>query len=517
MKPVLQDIYLEILGDFAVPVQRTQALQGRQDASTTKFVVAHHIVGNTFPYTIQDWADDITLAHASGIDGFALNLGPDDFQKARIADAYQAAQNSGLGFKMFLSLDMSVFPCATPDDAQALRTLVNTYVSHPNQLQFNSKAFVSTFAGESCTFGQDSVPDGWRSQFTQNPDLQGKIFFAPSFFIDPATFVDFTGVMDGDFNFNSGWPIQVTTAFAQNAEATATPADKDPSNLGIVTDSPADAVPDPTISTLENAVAAVIGDQHLALSKFIGSTDTDNQHLSGLAALSAADGGVKKGYMAAVAPWFFTHFGADSFNKNFIFLDDQHLYAKRWDSLIAQRDLFDIVEIVTWNDYGESHYVGPIKGDQPPQSRVWTDGFDHTAWLELTQYYATAYKTGSFPEVPKDKIVMWSRPHSTTAQAPDPVPQPTNFEILQDAVWAIVMTTAPASVVLSTSATNSLTFQVPAGVSKLAIPIAPGDTMSGEIQRDGQTVVSLNPSGFSFNPNPQTFNFNAFVASATAP
>lgn len=158
-------------------------------------------------------------------------------------------------------------------------------------------------------------------------------------------------------------------------------------------------MPGPTIANLENAVAAVIGDQHLALSKFVGSTDTDNQHLSGLAPLSAADGGVKKGYMAAVAPWFFTHFGADSFNKNvsstvyessdvcarclnallqFIFLDDQHLYAKRWDSLIAQRDLFDIVEIVTWNNYGESHYAGPIKGDQPPQSRVWTNGMDHT-------------------------------------------------------------------------------------------------------------------------------------------
>jgi len=45
------------------------------------------MVGNTFPYKPQDWADDIALAHASGIDGFALNMGTDDWQPARVADA----------------------------------------------------------------------------------------------------------------------------------------------------------------------------------------------------------------------------------------------------------------------------------------------------------------------------------------------------------------------------------------------------------------------------------------------
>lgn len=56
-------------------------------SGTPKYVVAHHMVGNTFPYTLQDWADDITLAHASGIDGFALNMGSDDWEPARVSDA----------------------------------------------------------------------------------------------------------------------------------------------------------------------------------------------------------------------------------------------------------------------------------------------------------------------------------------------------------------------------------------------------------------------------------------------
>lgn len=53
-----------------------------------KYVFAHHMVGNTFPYKLQDWSDDIALAHASGIDGFALNTGSDEWEPARIADAY---------------------------------------------------------------------------------------------------------------------------------------------------------------------------------------------------------------------------------------------------------------------------------------------------------------------------------------------------------------------------------------------------------------------------------------------
>jgi glucan endo-1,3-alpha-glucosidase len=116
---------------------------------------------------------------------------------------------------------------------------------------------------------------------------------------------------------------------------------------------------------------------------------------------------------------------------------------------MSLRDQIDMIELLTWNDYGESDYIGPIKGDQP-DSQAWTDGMNHTgtsyfhklsiylffgltgklAWLGLTQYYATAFKTGRYPAIEKDQIVVWSRPHSTSAKAPDPVPQPTNFQLV---------------------------------------------------------------------------------------
>ena len=54
----------------------------------TKAVFAHHMVGFTAPYTAADWMEDITLAHAAGIDGFALNIGTDSFQSGQVATAY---------------------------------------------------------------------------------------------------------------------------------------------------------------------------------------------------------------------------------------------------------------------------------------------------------------------------------------------------------------------------------------------------------------------------------------------
>ncbi|KAG2001825.1 SEC14 cytosolic factor [Coprinopsis cinerea AmutBmut pab1-1] len=491
--------------DSTVEPSQTSPASPTPTNASGKFVVAHHMVGNTFPYTKDDWLEDIQLAHASGIDGFALNTGREVWEPERIADAYQAALELGHNFKLFLSLDMASLPCNSHEDAAYLRRLVSQHASHPNQLMYNDKAFVSTFAGESCQFGHDNVVEGWKHQFTLHPELKERIYFVPSFFMDPARFGEFKDVMDGTFNWNSGWPIQVTTSFArEQLDKLAEAAPSESSRVG-------------RLPLLANPLQRAVSD-------LIGTVDSDNEHLEALNALTPDlnrrdDGGNldRPAYMAAVSPWFFTHYGQDSFNKNFVFLADQHLYAKRWESLVESRDKFDIVQILTWNDFGESHYIGPIKGAQP-NSEAWTDGMPHTAWLDLTSYYARAFKTGEYPKIEKDKIFMWSRPHSTEAESPDPVPKPDNFELMEDAIWAVVMTTKPSTVVLSTSPTSRTFFQVPAGVSKLSVPITPGGTMRGTIERDGAVIVDLHPSSeeFTFQGSPQSYNFNVFVASATA-
>jgi glucan endo-1,3-alpha-glucosidase len=81
-------------------------------------------------------------------------------------------------------------------------------------------------------------------------------------------------------------------------------------------------------------------------------------------------------------------------------------------------------------DYGESHYVGPIKGAQP-NSQAWVDGFPHEAWLQLNSYFSFAFKNGYYPEVHHDKIFIWGRPHPKAAYAShDHVPRPDNWELV---------------------------------------------------------------------------------------
>ena len=73
----------------------------------------------------------------------------------RISKMYNAA-NQFPGFKLFISFDMAVM-----SDVNVLINYVKQYVSHPSSFFYNNRYFVSTFAGESQTFGEGSVNDGW--------------------------------------------------------------------------------------------------------------------------------------------------------------------------------------------------------------------------------------------------------------------------------------------------------------------------------------------------------------------
>lgn len=72
----------------------------------------------------------------------------------------------------------------------------------------------------------------------------------------------------------------------------------------------------------------------------------------------------------------YQHYGVNSYNKNFMYRGDDWLFSQRWEMLIANRNLVNFTEALTWNDFGESHYLGPIEGIQP-MSQSWVNGFDH--------------------------------------------------------------------------------------------------------------------------------------------
>jgi glucan endo-1,3-alpha-glucosidase len=235
------------------------------------------------------------------------------------------------------------------------------------------------------------------------------------------------------------------------------------------------------------------------------TTAGDNSYMNALGS---------KEYMPAISPFFYTHFGANSWNKNWLYRGDDWLYATRWEQIISMREKVKMMEILTWNDYGESSYIGPIHGALPANSGEWVYGYDHEAINTLTKYYATAFKTGSYPAIEKDQVIMWARPHSRDARASnDDAGQPTGWDRTEDNLYAVILSTQPSMVTLRSGSTSQ-TFNVGKGLTKLKIPMAPG-AIGGEIVRNGQPVASYSSSGFDYTTTPQKYNFNYYLGSSS--
>ncbi|KAK7472366.1 hypothetical protein VKT23_000483 [Stygiomarasmius scandens] len=418
-----------------------------------KFVFAHFMVGNTYPYSIEDWIENIQLAADSNIDGFALNVGKERWQMSRVADCFEAASRAGARILFFLSFDMSSIPAETESDAQLLLEYLEKFGHHEKMFRISGKVVVSTFAGENSLFGQPSLDSAWRfiKQHLQDA-IRIQVHYLPSLFIDPARYREMP-CLDGVFHWNGGWPVHLHSGSSRRE------------------------IECPRL-------------------------DSDREHISHL------DG---RTYMAAVSPWFFTHYGPDSWDKNWIYRGDDWLFVRRWDFLIQNRRVIDIVQIISWNDYGESHYLGPIRGAQP-NSESWVNGFPHEAWLHLNSYYCYAFKTGTYPTIAKDTIFMWARPHPRDAQASeDAVPKPRHWTLTEDYFWIVIFAREHASVELSTGE-QIRKYQVCKGVNLLSMRLEEGHGMGARMYREGVTVAECVPSGYCFEAHPRTYNFNAFTA-----
>ncbi|KAG9041126.1 hypothetical protein FS837_012717 [Tulasnella sp. UAMH 9824] len=186
------------------------------------------------------------------------------------------------------------------------------------------------------------------------------------------------------------------------------------------------------------------------------------------------------------------------------------MFNTRWEQIMGARSGVDLVQIITWNDYGESHYIGPIEKDQP-NSNAWVDGFDHTAWSTMSAYYIQAYKTGVYPTIVQDKIYMWARPHGKSDSAPDPAAgRPNNADWTDDYLWIVLFSTGNGSLTV-TQGSSQATWSVGPGVNKLKL--ASGVTSTGvtaTLSRNSQQVFSYS-APITFTHSPATYNFNAFV------
>lgn len=80
-------------------------------------------------------------------------------------------------------------------------------------------------------------------------------------------------------------------------------------------------------------------------------------------------------------------------------------------------------------------------------------------------------------------------------------------------MWAVVFATSAGQVTLYSSDTNSQTFNVNAGVTKLSFPLTEtGGYMRATLTRNGVVITDFAPPDYFFQPNPPNYNYNAFTA-----
>ncbi|KIK69895.1 glycoside hydrolase family 71 protein [Collybiopsis luxurians FD-317 M1] len=233
------------------------------------------------------------------------------------------------------------------------------------------------------------------------------------------------------------------------------------------------------------------------------TTATDLAYQAGI-----SEAGRNGPYIMSVSPWQFKELGG---SNDWVEQSDE-LWKYRWEQAISDVKP-DIVEIITWNDYGESHYISDINpivnlGDLAP---LYVDGFDHGAWRTIAQYYISWYKTGTAPTITEDQVVYWYRayPKAITCSQGD---LPRNSAFPADAVFAFSMLTSDATIALAVGDSQA-SFNASAGVAigSVAFSMEDGQHPVISIIRDGTTVKSGTGAKAISTSSCPYYNFNPLV------
>lgn len=152
-------------------------------------------VGLTYGQTIDDWIQDMTLAHSACIDGFALNIGPSDpYTLEQLRHAFAAAtelSQQGRAFSLFPSFDMA---CGSWSVEQVV-ALISEFQASPVYYAVNGLPFVSTFEGP-----------GWAENWEAVRAATGGIYLVPDWSsLGPEGVGHKLGWIDGAFSW-SAWP-----------------------------------------------------------------------------------------------------------------------------------------------------------------------------------------------------------------------------------------------------------------------------------------------------------------------
>ncbi|WP_439405843.1 glycoside hydrolase family 71 protein [Bradyrhizobium sp. DASA03076] len=175
-------------------------------------------------------------------------------------------------------------------------------------------------------------------------------------------------------------------------------------------------------------------------------------------------------YMAPVTPYYrglkqnFRVFEADGFTG----MEEQ------WKAAIESKA--DWVEIVTWNDWGESSYVRPFEGEStiPLWDSHWGLLTAHDAYLNLTGYYIKWFKSGVPPPVTQNRVHVFYRPQSSSQCGFISMSScPRGAADLRDDLHIVAETNQPVTIEVTTGSEHKL-FSGGSGLHFYKMHLSPG-------------------------------------------
>ncbi|WP_314246590.1 glycoside hydrolase family 71 protein [Streptomyces sp. DSM 40907] len=146
----------------------------------------------------------------------------------------------------------------------------------------------------------------------------------------------------------------------------------------------------------------------------------------------------------------------------------------------AIEDGADWVQLTTWNDYSEGSQFAPSL-------------HNGHAYLDLTSYYLTKFKTGSWPEIVRDTLYLSARTQFADA---DPTGDQSLVMSLRkgsapprDKVEVLSFLTGSGAVRTSVGTTEG-SYEAPAGIHSQLLPLKAG-TSSAQVVRDGKAGAKV--------------------------
>ena len=134
----------------------------------------------------------------------------------------------------------------------------------------------------------------------------------------------------------------------------------------------------------------------------------------------------------------------------------------------------DFVQLVTWNDYSEGTELAPSRNNG------WS-------YLDVSSYFLSRYKTGSYPEIVRDGLYLTHRVQLAAAQPSYPETMLMTLRAgstpARDFVEVLSFLTAPAEVSI-TAGGHVTTFSAPSGVSEQTAALFVG-AVSASASRGG--------------------------------